>query len=138
MENELRRGRTLELCWRTGSNLEWIWLDDDIDGTPREWNVVYFAGFRQVRRQSMHRRKSPLTIVLQTKAPSHLEVRLSKHAPTQVVLRDGTKLSEPPAVEGYLWRIKPNTKNRANVYLASHDGNLFTMALGKLAILAGL
>ncbi|CAE6461333.1 unnamed protein product [Rhizoctonia solani] len=33
---------------------------------------------------------------------------------------------EPPAIEGYLHRIKPKTLTRTNLYLTSHDGYLFT------------
>lgn len=50
---ELERGRKLELCWRRGVNLEWIWVDEDIDGMPRDWAVVYFAGFREVSHISL-------------------------------------------------------------------------------------
>lgn len=42
-------------------------------------------------------------------------------------LRDGAKLSEPPAVEGYLDRIKANSQTKAPVYMASHDGDLFSL-----------
>lgn len=38
----------LELCWRKNGNLEWIWLDTDGDGDPRDWSVIWPVGFRQV------------------------------------------------------------------------------------------
>ncbi|KAG8886651.1 hypothetical protein FRB97_000071 [Tulasnella sp. 331] len=101
---------SVELCWRRNGNLEWIWLDRDVDGNPRDWSVIYPVGFRRL------------------KAPIQLEIRPARHAGTKVVLSDGTRLSEPPAVEGYLYRIKANTQARTQMYLSSHDGNLFTLS----------
>lgn len=46
--DEIRKGRRLELCWRAGPNVEWIWRDEDVDGQKRDWNVLYYVGFRQV------------------------------------------------------------------------------------------
>lgn len=43
-------------------------------------------------------------------------------------LRDGTRLDEPLAVEGYLDRIRPNTQIKQSIYLATHDGYLFSMS----------
>ncbi|KAG9035602.1 hypothetical protein FRB95_011008 [Tulasnella sp. JGI-2019a] len=100
----------VELCWRKNGNLEWIWLDLDVNGETRAWSVVHPVGFRQL------------------KAPMQLEVRPARHAATKVVLNDGTKLSEPPSVEGYLYRIKANTQTRTQIYVSSHDGNLFTLS----------
>ncbi|CAE6415279.1 unnamed protein product [Rhizoctonia solani] len=37
------------------------------------------------------------------------------------------QVDEPPALEGYLHRIKPKTLTRTNVYLTSHDGYLFAL-----------
>ena len=42
--------------------------------------------------------------------------------------RDGTRIDEPPGVEGYLDMIKPNSQARQQVYLATHDGNLFYLS----------
>ncbi|KAG8892497.1 hypothetical protein FRC00_011965, partial [Tulasnella sp. 408] len=108
--DEIRRGRRLELCWRTGPNVEWIWRDEDIDGKQRDWNVLYYVGFRQPQQVN------------------HLELRLTRHSPTELHLRDGTQLREPPAVEGYLWRIKPKSQTRTLIYVSTHDGNIFTMS----------
>ncbi|KAG8907322.1 hypothetical protein FRC00_011967, partial [Tulasnella sp. 408] len=108
--DEIRRGRRLKLCWRTGPNVEWIWRDEDIDGKQRDWNVLYYVGFRQPQQVN------------------HLELRLTRHSPTELHLRDGTQLREPPAVEGYLWRIKPKSQTRTLIYVSTHDGNIFTMS----------
>lgn len=60
--------------------------------------------------------------------PSHLEVRLGVHNPSKLHLKDGTRLDEPFGIEGYLDRIKPATQTKQPVYLATHDGFLFTMS----------
>ncbi|KAG8908406.1 hypothetical protein FRB99_006611 [Tulasnella sp. 403] len=106
--DELKRGGRLELCWRQAANLEWVRLDEDIDGNTRDWSVIYMLGFNQ------------------SKKPSHLELRLVKHASTDILLQDGTRLSQPPPVEGYIYRIKPKKQTKTLVYLSTHDGNLFT------------
>lgn len=35
------RGRKMMLCWRTDTKLDWLWVDDDVEGMKREWEVVY-------------------------------------------------------------------------------------------------
>ena len=59
---------------------------------------------------------------------SHLEVRLKVHNPSKLHLKDGTRLDEPSGVEGYLDRIKPATQTKQPVYVATHDGYLFTIS----------
>jgi hypothetical protein len=56
-------------------------------------------------------------------------VRLRQHNPWRLHLKDGTRLDEPPAVEGYLHRIKPNSQIKQPIYLAVHDGYLFCISL---------
>jgi len=51
-EQACNDGGKLEICWRKNGNLEWIWLDRDIDGNSRDWAVIYPIGFRQVWRSS--------------------------------------------------------------------------------------
>lgn len=69
-------------------------------------------------------------VLLKLKVPVQLEIRPARHVTTKVILSDGTRLSEPPAIEGYLYRIKPNTTTRAQIYISTHDGNIFTMSSG--------
>jgi hypothetical protein len=57
-----------------------------------------------------------------------LELRVASHSSTKAHFADGTELVEPPSIEGYLYRIKPATQTRSNVYVAGHNGNLFTMS----------
>ncbi|KZT73767.1 hypothetical protein DAEQUDRAFT_761746 [Daedalea quercina L-15889] len=105
----LAAGAELALAWRSGTNLDWVWQLEDVRGHPRKWAVL--AG---------------LTLNQRGK-PAHLEVCLKEHLPTRLHLRDGTRLDEPPAVEGYLERIRPNSQLRQSLYLTTHDGYLFTL-----------
>jgi len=66
--------------------------------------------------------------MIQSGKPSHLEVRLKVHNPNKLHLKDGTRLDEPLGIEGYLDRIKPATQTKQLVYVATHDGYLFTMS----------
>ncbi|KAJ7156013.1 Pleckstrin homology domain-containing protein [Mycena crocata] len=109
IELELSQGKELELAWRLGTQLDWVWLDTDVLGESRESAVLY-------------------GLALQQSVPSpQLEVRLAQHAPQNIVLRNGTRVPEPPAIEGYLERIRPNTQTKHLVYLVTHDGNLFSL-----------
>ncbi|CAE6412456.1 unnamed protein product [Rhizoctonia solani] len=109
MESPTLRGSRLELAWRKESKLDWVWQETDEEGKEIDWQVLFGLALRQ------------------PSLPSQLEIRLGLHAPTHVSLTDGSSLDEPPAVEGYLHRIKPKTLTRTNVYLTSHDGYLFTL-----------
>ncbi|KAH9936321.1 Pleckstrin homology domain-containing protein [Fomitopsis serialis] len=106
----LAAGEELALAWRSGMNLDWVWQLEDVRGHPRKWAVL--AG---------------LALNQQGGKPAHLEVRLKDHLPTRLHLGDGTRLDEPPAVEGYVERIRPNSQLRQPLYLTTHDGYLFTL-----------
>lgn len=54
-----------------------------------------------------------------------LEIRLAEHAPGSLHLKDGKKIEEPPAIEGYLDQIRLNLQAKRSVYLVSHSGYLF-------------
>lgn len=56
-----------------------------------------------------------------------LEIRLADHHPTHIHLKNGTRLYEPPAIEGYVVRIRTNSQSRQSLYLSTHDSNLFVM-----------
>ena len=47
---------------------------------------------------------------------------------SQVHIKDGHQLFEPPSVEGYVSRVKPGSGTREEVYLTVHNGLLFTLA----------
>ncbi|KAL0960649.1 hypothetical protein HGRIS_005678 [Hohenbuehelia grisea] len=107
VQRQLEQGKTLALAWRSESSLDWIWLEDDVEGNFREWSLLYGLAFKQPRR------------------PTNLEIRLAEHFPSHVVLKTGEHIHEPTAIEGYVDRIKTKTQTRQQVYLATHDGNLF-------------
>ncbi|KAG8743527.1 hypothetical protein FRC10_011918 [Ceratobasidium sp. 414] len=128
MESPALRGAKLQLAWRKESKLDWVWLERDEHGREIDWQVLFGLALRQPR------------------LPSQLEIRLGLHAPTHVALTDGSILGkcaqfdsedaktnitrdedEPPAIEGYLHRIKPKTLVKTNIYITSHDGYLFTL-----------
>lgn len=64
---------------------------------------------------------------MQYSSPAHLEIRLGEHYPSYLHVRGGTRLVQPPAIEGYLDRVRPNTQTKEQVYLATHDGNIFSV-----------
>lgn len=53
---------------------------------------------------------------------------MGRHISAGQRLQDGSRLEEPPGLEGYLDRIKPRTQNREPVYLSTHHGYLFTLS----------
>ncbi|KAH7921911.1 hypothetical protein BV22DRAFT_1197834 [Leucogyrophana mollusca] len=110
IEREMAAGKTLELAWRMEAKLDWVWQEDDIEGNPRPWAILCGLVLKQSRKSS------------------HLELRLGEHFPATIHAPNGTKLHEPPAIEGYLDRIKPNTQSKQQVYLSSHDGSLFSIS----------
>ncbi|KAF8208836.1 hypothetical protein K438DRAFT_1917210 [Mycena galopus ATCC 62051] len=113
IELQLSEGKELELTWRLGTQLDWVWLDTDVLGDSRECAVL-------------------CGLAMQQSVPSpHLELRLAQHAAQHLVLKNGTRVPEPPSIEGYLERIRPNTQSKHLMYLVTHDGNLFSLASDK-------
>jgi hypothetical protein len=49
VEREMMEGKALELTWRSDTNLDWIWLEDDIYGNPRASAVLCGLALKQVR-----------------------------------------------------------------------------------------
>ncbi|KAF9013461.1 Pleckstrin homology domain-containing protein [Cyathus striatus] len=109
VEREIVKGRPLQLCWRVGANLDWIWLDQDVNGNDRPWVILCGLAFR-------HSAKPPT-----------LEIRLADHCSSHIFLKSGHRVDQPPEIEGYVDRIRPNTQTKQPLYLAVHDGNLFTL-----------
>ncbi|KAJ7288432.1 Pleckstrin homology domain-containing protein [Mycena rebaudengoi] len=112
IELQLAEGKRMELAWRMGTQLDWVWLDTDVLDEPRASAVLCGLAMQQ------------------SSVAPQLEVRLGQHSPQNLMLRNGARLAEPPAVEGYLERIRPNTQTKHPMYLVTHDGNLFSLAVG--------
>ncbi|KAJ6584842.1 Pleckstrin homology domain-containing protein [Mycena capillaripes] len=109
IELQLSEGKKLELAWRLGTQLDWVWLDSDVVGEPRECAVL-------------------CGLAMQQSVPSpHLEIRLAQHSPQHFVLKNGTRVPEPPSIEGYIERIRPNSQTKHLIYLVAQDGNLFSL-----------
>ncbi|OBZ71250.1 Glutathione S-transferase 2 [Grifola frondosa] len=112
IERQLEEGVALELAWRLETNLDWVWQLEDVQEKPREWAVLCGLALKQASVAG----KS-----------SHLEIRLKKHFPARLHMKDGTRLDEPPGIEGFLERIRPNSQLKQPVYLTTHDGYLFAL-----------
>lgn len=109
VEREIAAGTTLELAWNFEAKLDWVWKEEDVMGQPRPWAVLCGLAMQQGTK------------------PAHLELRLGQHYPATIHLPDGTKVHEPPCIEGYLDRIKLSSQSKQHIYLTSHDGHLFAL-----------
>ncbi|GAC71449.1 hypothetical protein PANT_3c00032 [Moesziomyces antarcticus T-34] len=101
------RGVRLDLAWRRGNELDWIVNERTVDNEPRHWAVLCGALLRDY------------------KHPSILELRTAAHYPTTVETAPGQFLHEPPAVEGFLWRVKPVSGALTRLYFTTYDGHLY-------------
>ncbi|KAG2039604.1 hypothetical protein BDR03DRAFT_1008925 [Suillus americanus] len=109
VEREIAAGTTLELAWNLDAKLDWVWKEEDVMGQPRPWAVLCGLAMQQGTKSA------------------HLELRLGQHYPATIHLPDGTKVHEPPCIEGYLDQIKPSGQSKQHIYLTSHDGHLFAL-----------
>lgn len=109
IKNRLAEGAHMELAWRLGTNLDWIWWHDDFHGHPRSWAVLAGLALNQAGRAA------------------HLEVRLAEHTAPQLHIKDGSLISEPPSIEGYVTRVRAPSGTHEEVYLTVHNGFLFTL-----------
>ncbi|CAB4488022.1 unnamed protein product [Rhizophagus irregularis] len=95
----------LRLCWKRYGKLEWIDLKENGD----VWNdILNCPQFIEQTHQ--------------------LQLRPIEHYPTTIKLRDGTKLTEPPPIEGYLIKItnnKSQNKKSKKLYFTSQNNYLF-------------
>jgi hypothetical protein len=104
METAIQEGDGgFELAWRVNSVMDWVTHEDDVDGHPRKWAALWGLALRQ-----------PGSL-------AHLEFRKAQHYATKLHLKDGTSIEEPPAIEGYLDRIRTNSQTRNAQYVSTHD-----------------
>ncbi|GAA5892676.1 Spo71p [Sporobolomyces salmoneus] len=102
-------GATFRLAWRRDGVLDWV--EEGDDAVETDYAVIGGIASRQAHVDPV------------------LELRPAIHYPTIVRLpRAETsgprKLAEPPAVEGFVTRIKKNGQNE-RIYLTSHLGAIF-------------
>ena len=48
VQRRIDEGLCLELAWRTGAKLDWVWQLYDLHGQPRDWAVLYGLALNQV------------------------------------------------------------------------------------------
>ncbi|CBQ69376.1 conserved hypothetical protein [Sporisorium reilianum SRZ2] len=107
MEQAQNRGLRLELAWRRGTELDWVINERTVENEPRHWAVLSGALLRDY------------------KHPSILELRAAAHYPTTVSTAPGEYMQEPPAVEGFLWRVKPVSGALTRLYFTTYDGHIY-------------
>ncbi|KAK0562823.1 hypothetical protein OC844_002504 [Tilletia horrida] len=100
-------GLQLELAWRRGNTLDWIIQDMTVDFEPRCWALLGGAMFKKPNSKSV------------------LELRAAVHEHDHVRNAKGEKIEEPPAIEGFLWRVRPVSNTLDRIYLSTHDGHIF-------------
>jgi len=52
---------------------------------------------------------------------------LAEHTAPQLHFKDGSLISEPPSIEGYVTHVKASSGTHEEVYLTVHNGLLFTL-----------
>lgn len=107
MKISRQRGIRLELAWRRGTELDWVINERTVENEPRHWAVLSGALLRDY------------------KHPSILELRAAAHYPTSVLVAPNQYMQEPPAVEGYLWRLRPVSGKLTRLYFTTYDGHLY-------------
>ena len=126
VQKRLAEGAHFELAWRLDTNLDWVWWHNDVYGNPRVWEVLAGLALNQVIYIFSGARLVD-SCRLQAGRAAHLEVRLAEHMASQLHIKDGHQLSEPPSIEGYVSRIRSASGSREEVYLSVHNGLLFTL-----------
>jgi hypothetical protein len=48
VEHQISEGKILQLAWRMDTNLDWIWMEDDVFGNPRKWMVLCGLALQRV------------------------------------------------------------------------------------------
>lgn len=107
--DKVGRDTDVGLAWKTeDGRLDWLAFDTTVQGRPRDWAILVGLA-----------RQNPYTVM-------ELQARRARHQPMWAKLEDGTVTQEPPGVEGFLIRQKSSVAPKENVYVATHDGNVFT------------
>jgi len=48
IQQRMDEGLSMELAWRMGANLDWVWQLHDLHGQPRDWAVLCGLALNQV------------------------------------------------------------------------------------------
>ncbi|GAA6037786.1 hypothetical protein JCM8097_005033 [Rhodosporidiobolus ruineniae] len=122
VEDAKRQGADFRLAWRRGSVLDWIREDDP---QTRDWAVI--GGGVAFRQGEVGRGGAGLEPVLELRPATHYPTTCRvpvKEAASATRLSTTVRISEPPGVEGFLVRHRPNGVSE-RVYLSSRMGLLF-------------
>ena len=102
-----------KLVWRAGSVYNWIHTDVTVDGRPRFWSVLVGRLF------ASHG------------TPPTLEMLGSVHYPTDAQHPNGARLTEPPGLEGVVWRLRAVSGAMSRVYVSTQASRLYLMRLSR-------
>jgi len=98
----------LAFAWRKGQVIEWLTLERSVDGLRRVWDLYTGAVMRQTV-QAVHQ----------------LEIAPEVHYPTYAEISHNVYSIEPPAIEGYISRLRQrNELKREKMYISTHAGFL--------------
>ncbi|KAI3623340.1 hypothetical protein CBS14141_004123 [Malassezia furfur] len=106
-EQMLAQGVQPKLAWRTGAMYNWVPDEATYAGRPRFWAVLVGRLFAWPGRQPV------------------LEMVPSKHYPTTAKHPNGCRLSEPPALEGVVWRVRAVSGAMSRVYFTTQESRIY-------------
>ncbi|WFD25084.1 hypothetical protein MNAN1_000047 [Malassezia nana] len=101
------RGLEPVLAWRSGSIYNWVSHATTPQGVPRYWDVLSGA------------------LLTSARSAPELQMLLNNHYPTEVMHPNGYALREPPAVEGFVGRLRTISGTTTRIYLTTHDAGLY-------------
>jgi hypothetical protein len=60
IQREISNGKKLALAWRVDANLDWVWLETDVNEEPRKWAVLCGFVARKVCLSNLFGRRTHL------------------------------------------------------------------------------
>lgn len=103
------RGLEPVLAWRSGSTYNWVSHATTPQGVPRYWDALAGA------------------LLTSARSAPELQMLLNNHYPTEVMHPNGHALREPPAVEGFVGRLRTISGTTTRTYLTTHDAGLYLL-----------
>ena len=131
MAEALRTNVPLEAAWKVAGRLEWANRSINSEHLVAQIDnpVVDGVLFESVSCLSL-----PLAACCEAELPNFVtqcrdkprfEIRPAEHPTGKVRLPSGGSMDEPPAIEGYLWRVKAVSGALTRIYVTSQDGHIF-------------